>query len=1435
LDNTPNSPHVLNLSGNGITPTGSISATPTELTYGSQPVGITSANQIVTVTNPGNTPVTVTGQTPSGDFAVTGSSGSYPYYLCSGGAVPYTLAPGAYCSVYVAFTPTSTTNPRTGTLTVTSSAGNQTITLSGTGESASQTIGFTPSSAGFGSQVVGQTSGSYVIYARNTGTETVTFTANPTITGADAGDFTVTNASNCANGYTVASNASCSLYVSFTPGASGTRSATLKLTDSAGAQTLQLAGQGVATIPTYSLSSYELTYDLQVQGTISPVNNYVYFYNNGASSVILGTDAITGNFLVTTGDDTCSGQTIAASGSCYTYVQFAPTTAGYLTGTLTFKNHSGTTLVSLPLAGYAPAPVYSAYIDPGALNFGPEVIGLTTSYQYSYLYNTGNLPLTVGTGTGTNTIIGASASGEFSTASEGDYCSGTTVAAGSSCIVYFTFTPSAAGAQSGGISLPVTYANNSTASFPLTLAGTGATVVDSAVLSPTAATFLDQVVGTTSPSDTLTLTNSGNLALSVGTLNGVNIAVGASSSGEFSTKAAGGSDGCSNTIVPAGGSCSVYVVFTPSATGARSGSVTFPLTYGDSTIATRTASLSGNGIPSGNSVQVTPVGIQFGNQIVSIVSAANTVTLTNTGNVPVQIGTDSSTAGFAISSDSCASSTIQPGGTCYVYVTFKPAAAGAASGTLTIADNGAGGPHAVALSGTGILATQQIVLSQTSVAFGSQPAGSSSSPTVVYITNQGATNVTINSIALSGTNAADFQMSNACATYFYANQSCSVTITFAPVASANGALTASIAVKYVASGTPQTITLTGTAVAPGPAAALTPATLTYAKQTVGTASAAQGFSVTNTGSANLTIALVTSTNNAEFPISSDGCAGATLTPQQQCVIGVRFLPALGGNRSGAITVADNATGSPQIETVTGTGYGTPMASFNPTSLAFAGQNIGTTSGAMTATLSNPGTDVLNISGFSIVGADSGEFSISANTCPPSLAPNGSCSISATFTPAAAGVRGAWIAVTDNAYNVTGATQYLTLGGTGIAVPQAGIAPGSLTFPSTVINFAGTPQNVTLTNSGTGPLSISGVTITGTNASSFTDVSGCGVSLPAGANCTIAVTFKPVATGASSATLTVTDNANNVAGSTQSVTLAGTGLPTPVVTSVSVTPSAGAGTSKTFTFVYNDSDGAADLNTVYGLFNTSTATSSACYVYYVQSANLLYLQNNAGTAAQGSVAPSHTGTISNSQCTISGATSSVTVSGNSLRVAVTIAFRAAFAATENIYINATSNEGQTSGGLTAKGTWNTTANVAPTAVSVTPSSGTGTSQTFSFVFADANGYQDLNTVSAIFNTSTATANACYLYYVKSSNLLYLENNGGTGAQGSVTPGVAGTVSNSQCAINGTGASVTLSGNDLTLAVPVTFQATFTAAQNVYLSATDDETLTSGWQLLGTWTP
>ncbi len=1603
LDSAPNSPQILNLAGKGITATGIIAATPLEINYPAQAVGVTSPNQYVYLTNPGNTPVNVTGQTASGNYAIV-------YSTCS---APYTLNPGSTCTLYVGFTPTGTTNPRTGAITITSSAGNQTVALSGTGEAATQAIGLTPTALNFGSQVVSQSSGTYYVYARDTGTETVTFTATPTITGANASDFSVYPGS-CNNGYTVSSASSCYMYVTFIPGAAGARSATLTLTDSAGTQTLALSGTGVASNPTYTLSSYVVPFNLEVQGTTSSLSNYVYFYNNGPSSVTLGNLAVTGNFLIPNGYQNCNGQVIASGGNCYAYVEFAPASAGYLTGTLAFKNSSGTTLASAALAGYSLAPVYTAYIDPGALSYGIQVINTTSGYQTIYLYNTGNTSLTVGTATGTNVIIGASTTGEFSAGGGNDACSGATVGAGSACAVYLSFTPSETGAQTGSITLPVTYANNSMGNFTATLSGSGLAVTDSAVLSSTAETFLDQTVGTTSSSQTLTLTNSGDRPLTVGTLTGVNTTIGSSTTGEFAAQ----TDNCSVSTIPAGGTCSIYLTFTPAASGAQSGSVSFPITFVDGSTTTLTSTLSGSGIAATSSVEVSPGGIQFGNWISGTVSGYNTVQLTDTGNVPVQVTTDTVTGAFAIYSDGCAGVTIQPGSYCYVYVTFNPTTTGNASGTLTIGDNGAGGPHTVALAGIGVPASQTILTSQTAVAFGNQPVGSSGSQTAIYLSNQSDSTVSLTSIALAGTNAADFQLNTyTCSSSIAAYGSCYFYVTFAPLATDSGALTATVTVTYGASGSPQTVTLTGTSVAPGPAVALTPSSFKFASTNVGSKAGYQLFSITNTGSANLTNIAVASTNKAEFPIVYDGCSGATLTPQQQCVFAVNFAPSLGGSRTGSITVTDNAAGSPQTITLTGTGVGIPLATLAPSSLAFGSENIGVTSAAKNISVTNTGTDVLTIKGIALSAGTTADFA-EKNNCPATLAPNGTCTISVTFTPLVSGSLGASVTVTDNSNNAPGSAQNVAVSGTGVSVSTATASPSALTFASQNINTSSAAQTVTLTNSGSGALSIASVVISGTNASSFSEVSGCGISLPAGANCTIAVTFTPTAVGSLTATLTITDNANNTNGSTQTVGLSGTGVAVPLASAapasltfasqnigttgaaqnvtltnsgtgpltiasvalsgtnqgdfgsvsgcgatlaaglnctiaVTFTPTAAGSRAATLTITDNANNTAGSTQTV-ALSGAGVAIPQAG----VAPGSLTFAAQSIGTSsAQQNITLSNGGTgpltitgialssgnigdfsstnncagslAANSSCTIavtftpttsgnrgasititdnannvSGSTQVVSLTGTGVAVPLasaapsSLTFANQVVSTTSAAQNVTlmnagsgplsiasiaisgtnaSSFGETNGcgislpagtsctiAVTFDPTTNTslsatltitdnannvsgatqtvalsgTGILAPvvTSVSVTPSSGTGTTQTFGFEYSDTDGSADLGTVYALFNTTTSIAKACYVYYVQSSNLLYLENAAGSGAAGSVAPGSTATVSNGYCEITGTGSSFTASGNNLTVNVNITFKSTFTGAKTIYMNAVSNEGETSGGlKAKGTWTP
>ena len=114
---------------------------------------------------------------------------------------------------------------------------------------------------------------------------------------------------------------------------------------------------------------------------------------------------------------------------------------------------------------------------------------------------------------------------------------------------------------------------------------------------------------------------------------------------------------------------------------------------------------------------------------------------------------------------------------------------------------------------------------------------------------------------------------------------------------------------------------------------------------------------------------------------------------------------------------------------------------------------------------------------------------------------------------------------------------------------------------------------------------------------------------------------------------------------------------------------------------------------------------------------------------------------------------------------------------------------------------------PAIVSLSPNSGTGTSVTFKAVYSDPNGASDLSELLLQINTSQSSANACYVYYQPQGNHLYLANNAGAWMTPALTPGVAGTASNSQCTLNAGSSSVTISGNDLTLNVALTFSGTF----------------------------
>ncbi len=688
IDAATGNPQVVNLMGTGITATGSLVPEPDNLTFEAQATGTTSASQYIYLYNSGNIPVQINSLTTTGDFAIQSN------YGCNG-TLPTTVSPGSDCSLYVTFTPMQTSGAETGSVVIGSTAGNITIPLSGTAEAATQAIGFTPTTFNFGTVLKGTTagygegygSGEYRVIVRNTGTEAVTLSSAPTITGSNAADFAFVN-TQC--GAQLAAGASCSYYLDFTPSTTAAETATFTLTDSAGTQTMTLTGTGASA--QLSLYPATLPFDLQLVGTNSSTNYnyYVYFVNNGASALTVQSATITAggsDFSIPAGYNECSDTPVGTGSYCYVYLDFAPSVAGYRTGTLTFTDQNNNSY-TVALAGYAPAGVNSATLDPQALEFQPQPIGATSSngeqsYQSITLTNTGNTNLTVGTLTGVDTIVGTTAAGDFSTTIGGDECSRQPLPPGSPCTVYVSFVPTTAGSKSGSITFPVTYFDGTTGSFTATLSGQAVSEQDSATLSPTSIPFPEQVaaypnVNGVSNGFTLTLSNTGNLAFTVGTLTGTDTIVGTSAAGDFVAKnttlfgvSVPGYDLCSGQPVPAKSSCPVYVYFAPGTTGSKTGSITFPVTYTDGTKGSFTATLSGTSIAAVNTVSISPSATQFESQIVGTTDSGNTQTITvqNTGNIPVTFTASTvSSTNFSISTDCCGNyKTVAPNSSCQCY------------------------------------------------------------------------------------------------------------------------------------------------------------------------------------------------------------------------------------------------------------------------------------------------------------------------------------------------------------------------------------------------------------------------------------------------------------------------------------------------------------------------------------------------------------------------------------------------------------------------------------------------------------------------------------------------------------------------------------------------------------------------------------------------
>ncbi|MGD1100881.1 MAG: choice-of-anchor D domain-containing protein, partial [Terriglobia bacterium] len=417
--------------------------------------------------------------------------------------------------------------------------------------------------------------------------------------------------------------------------------------------------------------------------------------------------------------------------------------------------------------------------------------------------------------------------------------------------------------------------------------------------------------------------------------------------------------------------------------------------------------------------------------------------------------------------------------------------------------------------------------SPTSLTFSPEIVGSTSAPQTVTVTNIPTANLSISTVTIGGANASDFATNADTCTgaTLTPNGSCTVSVTFTP--SAVGSRSASITITDNASNSPQTVGLTGTGT--DPVAGVSPPSLTFGNQNLGTTSGSQPVTLSNTGNAALTITgIVTSANFG----ATNNCAGS-VAASGTCTITVTFSPTASGPLTGTLTITDNSNGvagSQQTVGLTGTGTG-PAAGVSPPSLTFGNQNPGTTSGSQPVTLSNTGNAALTITSI-VTTANFGQ----TNNCAGSVAASGSCTINVTFSPTAIGSPIGALIIADNA---TSTPQVISLTGTGVwpVVTSA----GSVSFGGTLVGQTSGTQTVTLTNNGSSAATINGISSTG----GFSETNNCGTSLAVGASCTITVASDPTSPGSTSGTLTINDSDP---GSPHTVVLQGIGLaPDAIVT------------------------------------------------------------------------------------------------------------------------------------------------------------------------------------------------------------------------------------------------------------------------------------------------
>ncbi len=535
--------------------------------------------------------------------------------------------------------------------------------------------------------------------------------------------------------------------------------------------------------------------------------------------------------------------------------------------------------------GAAPPPSV-----PGAPVIGSATINSTNSAQVDVSFSppasNGGSPITGYTATASPGGMTSSGSG-----------SPITLTGLSTCVVYtvrVTATnavgTSAPSAASNSISLPIA-----------TPPG-----VPTPFFTPSSVAFASRTVSTTSPAQTLTITNGGACPITIASM---------AITGDFTFVSA-----CPATLAP-GATCTVDVTFTPLVVGARAGSLTVNTTDVTGTAGRQVLPLSGTGAAGAVPVaSVSPPAIDFAAQAVDTDSALQLVTVRNTGTAtltfgPIAVNGDFRQVALPAGNPAAACPVdLVPDASCQIAVVFHPTTVNLRTGTLSIQTNAGTLPTNVSLVGTGLTPLAPQLSVPVALAFEPQRVGTKSPGKPVALANTSPVVAAITELSASG----DFSVSDTC-TSIVAGTTCSPLVFFQPTQI--GPRTGTLTVRTLRDLDPYLIGLTGAGEENlRPVLELSLTRVGFGNAFIGSATPVR-IDLRNVGQAPLAIESILATGS--FMVTH-GCA--TVAPGTSCTIEVAFVPASPGGQAAVVEIRSNAEGSPHRIDVSGTGCFVPSPS-----------------------------------------------------------------------------------------------------------------------------------------------------------------------------------------------------------------------------------------------------------------------------------------------------------------------------------------------------------------------------------------------------------------------------------------------------------------------------------------------------------------------------